>query len=66
MSDNATTHSLRRTSPMGEPFRGECVLCGMRDLTIAEVFRTECKNPDGTSRDQAVLDAIADRPASRG
>lgn len=51
-------HSLERTSPLGGPFRGTCVLCGKTNLTMADFFGEECPNPGNVSEDEAVLNAI--------
>lgn len=51
------THSLRRTSPMGGPFVGRCVLCGATGLSMGAALDT-CPNPRGVSSDDALIDAI--------
>lgn len=53
----ATTHSLRRTSPKGEPFIGRCVHCGTENLPMSAVF-DPCENPRGVTEDQALIEAI--------
>lgn len=50
-------HSLRRTSPKGEPFVGTCVLCGTDNLRMADV-NNECPNQRGLTHDEAVIEAI--------
>ena len=53
----ATTHSIERTSPMGEKFIGTCVLCGTAGLTIGQA-REACANPRNVSQEQSIMDAI--------
>lgn len=36
------SHALRRVNPKGEPFIGQCVICGRSGLTAAEAHN-ECK-----------------------
>ena len=52
-------HSLRRTSPKGEPFVGVCTLCGQEGLTVKDMS-AECENLRGLTPDQAVVEAITD------
>jgi hypothetical protein len=56
------THSLERTSIVGRNFLGTCVLCGQRNLTLADSLKP-CPNPSGVTEDQAVVNAL-DAPAS--
>lgn len=51
------SHSLERTSPMGESFVGRCVLCGKEGLTTASMTR-ECMNVARISQDDALLAAL--------
>jgi hypothetical protein len=51
------THSLIRTSPIGEDFIGRCVLCGQENLHITAVQEI-CPNPRNISQEQTLLDAI--------
>lgn len=60
-SPRATTHSLERTSAMGGPFLGKCVLCGAIGLTAREA-NLPCPNPGGVSEDQALLNAVSGSP----
>jgi hypothetical protein len=39
-------HSLERTNPKGQPFRGVCVLCGKTDLPMSAV-QEECPPDEG-------------------
>ncbi len=57
MSEIATTHSVERTSPLGERFIGRCVLCGEDRLTMGGALKP-CPNPRGVTADDAVLTAI--------
>ena len=52
-----TTHSLERTSPMGEKFVGVCVLCQTPNLTMGDALKP-CANPGKVSSDDALLDAL--------
>ena len=62
MTDKTSTkHSMRRTSPKGERFVGTCVLCGQENLTIADMA-FECPNQRGLTQDEAVLDAMREKP----
>lgn len=57
----SAAHSLRRTSPKGQPFVGVCVLCG-ETMALEDMQKTECPNQRGLTADEAVLDAIRDKP----
>lgn len=52
-----TTHSLERTSSMGEALVGRCVLCGDVDLPMTAAT-WPCTNPRNVTGDQALIDAI--------
>jgi hypothetical protein len=66
MSDApATTHSLERTSPLGEAFVGRCVPCGDVDLPSRAAL-WPCTNPRDTSEDDALLAAIEGARRRRG
>jgi hypothetical protein len=52
------SHSLKRTSPIGEAFAGTCTLCGTPNLTFADM-NSECPNQRGLTQDDALLEAIA-------
>ena len=54
-------HSLRRTSPKGQPFVGVCTLCGKQGITMADFQREECPNVRGLSEDEALIEAVEDR-----
>jgi hypothetical protein len=56
-SSEQQTHSLERTSPLGGPFVGMCVLCGMTGLPSGAALQP-CANPDGVSSDSALIAAI--------
>jgi hypothetical protein len=51
------THSLERTSPMGGPFVGRCVLCGTEGLPASAALKM-CENPELVTEDEALLQAI--------
>jgi uncharacterized protein DUF4031 len=51
------THVLERSSPLGEPFVGWCVLCGARDLPMGAALE-RCENPIRVSTDEALLAVI--------
>ena len=55
MSQPATRHVVRRTSPKGEQFLGVCTMCGTEGLTIRDA-NTECPNPLGRTFQQAWAD----------
>lgn len=50
-------HSLERTSPKGQDFRGTCKLCGLTNLTIGEC-QNYCENWRGLSNEEAILEAV--------
>jgi len=52
------THSLRRTSPKGEPFIGTCTKCGLENLTLKQAMSGECANPANLTQDETLLMAI--------
>jgi hypothetical protein len=58
-----TTHSIERTSPIGEAFVGRCVQCGKEGLSIRDV--DGCPNPEGVSEDESLLRAIEGPLAAR-
>ena len=54
--DNAMNmHSLVRTNEKGQPFKGQCIKCGMKNLTLADM-----KNPciGKMSNDDALIKVI--------
>lgn len=51
-------HNAERTSPMGGPFKGKCVLCGKPDLTPEQVRDEECPNPGNVSAVDSLILAI--------
>lgn len=53
----ANYHSLRRTSPKGQAFIGECVLCGEKNLSMWEAGEP-CSNPIGMSQVDTLIEAI--------
>lgn len=57
-TDNrAILHHLVRTSAVGQPFRGRCILCGADDLPATDALEP-CPNPHRVSCEDALLDAI--------
>jgi hypothetical protein len=50
-------HSLRRTSPKGQPFVGVCVLCGTPGLKPPDM-NSECPNQCGATEGEALIEAI--------
>ena len=52
-------HSLVRTSPMGQPFIGRCILCGMQGLELSSAFKTKCES-ESAGKNYVVLSAIKD------
>lgn len=56
-----TTHVLERTSPFGEKFVGECILCGAEGLTMAQA-NEQCPNPAAVSEERAILLAMGPQP----
>lgn len=64
MSVLANTHYLERTSAMGEPFIGRCVLCGATGLPMTAAL-VRCPNPAGKTADEALIDAIEGPPSKR-
>lgn len=59
------THSLERTSPMGGPFVGRCVLCGIDGLSSGAALQM-CENPSLVTEDEALLAAIEGPDAGAG
>lgn len=57
MSKPTNYHSLRRTSPKGESFIGQCVLCGKENLPITAI-NNKCLNPKRTTEEEAIIGAI--------
>lgn len=59
----ARHHALQRTNPLGDPFVGECTLCGEQGLTSRDVNKP-CENPLRVTEEDALLAAIerAERP----
>ena len=57
MKQDATTHSLERTSPKGGPFIGRCVLCGETGLSMGAALKP-CANPEAVSSGDALIAAI--------
>ena len=55
---SATLHSAIRTSPKGEQFIGECLLCGKKGLTAAQVM-SKCENIEGKTEGEALILAIS-------
>lgn len=51
------THVLERTSPMGGPFLGTCILCGSKGLTMRQA-NEPCMNPAMVSERDALIAAI--------
>jgi len=51
---------INRTSPTGkgQPFVGTCAACGKRGLTPKMIEEDDCPNPQGMTREQALLEAI--------
>ena len=58
-----TAHVLRRTSPFGEPFIGECTRCGATDLRPRDANRP-CDNLRNLSDEDALLEVL-DNPEER-
>lgn len=54
------THILVRTSPKGEPFVGDCTLCGATDLPFI-AGNEPCDN-DLLSPDERLVEAIKGEP----
>ena len=52
-----TMHSLRRTSPFGESFVGNCVLCGKEGLTFKDMNK-RCSNKTKKTQEDVLIDAI--------
>ena len=50
-------HSLVRTSPMGQPFIGTCILCGVQGLSLSSAFKMKCES-ESAGKDHVVLAAI--------
>lgn len=53
----AKTHCLTRTSPMGGPFLGMCIQCGIENLSGAAANQP-CSNPRQLSSDDALIEVI--------
>ena len=51
------THVLERTSPFGEPFVGECILCGKSGLAARDANKP-CENTFQLSVVDSLLAAI--------
>lgn len=51
------THALQRTSPIGEPFVGECILCGEQGLASGDALKP-CENVRKLTNDAALLELI--------
>ena len=52
-----TAHVLERTSPTGEPFVGECILCGVSGLTARDANKP-CENTFQLSVVESLVAAI--------
>jgi len=50
-------HYIKRTSPYGGEFRGECVLCGTQDLPM-EAALEDCTNPQGLTMSEIFVDIL--------
>lgn len=53
----ATTHTLERTSPLGERFVGRCILCGAEGLRASDALQP-CPNLLDATTDDALIAAI--------
>lgn len=57
----ATLHSIKRTSPKGSPFIGECVLCGKQGLTTADL-NSSCENKSYITEEHALMEFVEELP----
>jgi hypothetical protein len=57
-------HALERTNQKGQPFIGTCTLCGATGLP-AKAALEDCPNVRGLTEDQALVEAIVGRPATK-
>ena len=57
MSEQTMMHALKRTSPKGGPFIGQCTKCGVRDIPLKRIGE-ECANPANITKDEALMRAI--------
>jgi hypothetical protein len=55
-------HVIQRTSPFGEAFIGECMLCGASGLTLFDAL-LPCENLLRITEDDALISAIEGEPA---